>query len=143
MGKSKITLFSKAQVKHFNFYFIHLSWHIGWCSIWSWAVKMEKMLDVWWTIQMHSPYYGEWGNLNKYREILLLYWPQPVIKMCSKWSGNLYIWLMTSTLALIQKKIWWTFTLHYISLYKWDIIAGNSQRYLEIFGQGILNKHMS
>ena len=42
----EISSLSKTQVKHFNFCFIHLSWHISWCSIWSRAVKMKIRLPV-------------------------------------------------------------------------------------------------
>jgi hypothetical protein len=46
MGDEKISVFSKPQVKDFNFCFNHLSWHIGSCSIWSRGVKM-KLFENW------------------------------------------------------------------------------------------------
>ena len=42
MANAKISLFSKPQLKHFNFCFIHLSWYKGWCSR---AVKMVTKWD--------------------------------------------------------------------------------------------------
>ena len=35
---AKIALFSKPKVKDFDLCFIQMLRHIGWCSIWSWAV---------------------------------------------------------------------------------------------------------